>query len=217
MIAVLIQPFLEEVVFRLGLRRKGILMNLFSEEKWNRYFSKLTYLSVIAFALAHGNNYKFDSYFFLLLIPFLTISQFITGFINTFLRVRFNFRMGYLFHAFWNFSALFVMSFPNTISSKDFNITNENYQLEVKEKALLTNFSNSTLLYSLNNDTIFQLETKGLKTKNILKTLDSTELKYEPVSEYIDVQFKSEKGIPTDSLLHILETEGYIEKKAKTN
>ena len=210
---VLTVPFLEEVVFRLGLRRKGILKNLFSEEKWNRYFSKFAYLSVITFALVHGSNFKFDSYLFILAIPFLTISQFVSGFINTYLRVRFNFWMGYLFHAFWNFFALLMVSFPNTISPKVLNITKEKYQLEVKEKALLNNLSAHTILYSMNNDTIYQLETKGLKTKTILKTLDSTEMKYQPISEYIDIHFTSKKGIPKDSILILLEEEGYI----KTN
>ncbi|MBA5792230.1 CPBP family intramembrane metalloprotease [Flavobacterium sp. xlx-214] len=215
LIAVITQPFLEEVVFRLGLRRKGFLMDLFSEEKWNRYFSKFVYLSVITFALAHGNNYKFDGYFFILLIPFLTLSQFVTGFINTFLRVRFNFWMGFAFHAFWNFSAI-VFSNPEMFTiSKKVEMKNDRFQLEIKQPVL--NLDDKTILYSLNHDTIYQLESSKFSAKEILETMEVSENKYQILIKDFDIRFNSKKGIHKDSLLNILETEGYIVKKTPTN
>ena len=207
-------PFIEEVVFRLVLRRKGILKKIITQETWSKYFSTFTYISVIIFALLHGNNYKFESYILILLVPFLTISQFITGFINTYLRVRFNFWMGYLFHATWNFIAISIVTF-STFNRYETHVNNQDYRLEIKEKSAF-NVKDQTILFTANLDTIYQLETESNKTEEILKAIHA-ETKFEPVSEYIDIKFTSEKGIPTDSLLHILETEGYIEKKAKTN
>lgn len=208
-------PFFEEVVFRLALRRKGILKKIFTQETWSKYFSTFTYISVIIFALLHGNNYKFESYILILLVPFLTISQFVAGFILTYLRVRFNFWMGYLFHAIWNFIVISIYTF-STFNGYETHVNNQDYQLEIKEKSFL-NTVTKKMIHTANSDTIYQFESKGFKLKNILNMIDSTQIKYEPTVEYIDIKFTSEKGIPTDSLLNILETEGYIEKKAKTN
>ncbi len=205
-------PFIEEVIFRLVLRRKGIMKNIFSESSWNKYFFVLVYISTISFALIHITNYKFNSYFFLLLAPFLTISQFVSGFIMTYLRVRFNFWMGFAFHALWNFSAIIFTAQDSLAEVKEIQIKNDQFQLEIKKKSFF-NSVDKEMIHTANTDTIYQLESKGFKLKNILNMMDSTAIKYEPVVEYIDIKFTSEKGILTDSLLYILEKEGYIEKQ----
>lgn len=212
----IIVPFIEEVFFRLILRRKEILKKIFTVEKWNKYFSALVYISTVSFALIHITNYKFDSYFFLLLAPILTLSQFVSGFIMTFLRVRFNFWMGFAFHALWNFSAVIFAGQDSLKEVKEIQIKNDQFQLEIKEKSFFNSVTKE-MIHTAKNDTIYQFESKGFKLKNILNMIDTTEIKYEPMVEYIDINFNSEKGIPTDSLLHILETEGYIEQKTQTN
>lgn len=209
-------PFIEEVFFRLILRRKGILKNIFTLEKWNKYFSVLVYISTISFALIHITNYKFDSYFFLLLAPILTLSQFVSGFIMTYLRVRFNFWMGFAFHAVWNFSAVMFAGQDSLKEVNEIQLKNDQFQLEIKKKSFFNSVTKE-MIHTAKNDTIYQFESKGFKLKNILNMIDTTQMKYEPMVDYIDIKFTSEKGIPTDSLLHILETEGHIEKKAKTN
>ena len=209
-------PFIEEVFFRLILRRKGILKNIFTLEKWNKYFFVLVYISTISFALIHITNYKFDSYFFLLLAPILTLSQFVSGFIMTYLRVRFNFWMGFAFHALWNFSAVMFAGQDSLKEVNEIQLKNDQFQLEIKKKSFFNSVTKE-MIHTARTDTIYQFESKGFKLKNILNMIDTTQMKYEPMVDYIDIKFNSEKGIPTDSLLHILETEGYIEKKAKTN
>jgi len=209
-------PFIEEVFFRLILRRKGILKNIFTLEKWNKYFFVLVYISTISFALIHITNYKFDSYFFLLLAPILTLSQFVSGFIMTYLRVRFNFWMGFAFHAVWNFSAVMFAGQDSLKEVNEIQLKNDQFQLEIKKKSFFNSVTKE-MIHTAKTDTIYQFESNGFKLKNILNMIDTTQMKYEPMVDYIDIKFTSEKGIPTDSLLHILETEGYIEKKAKTN
>lgn len=216
LLIVLIVPFIEEVFFRLILRRKGILKNIFTLEKWNKYFFVLVYISTISFALIHITNYKFDSYFFLLLAPILTLSQFVSGFIMTYLRVRFNFWMGFAFHAVWNFSAVMFAGQDSLKEVNEIQLKNDQFQLEIKKKSFFNSVTKE-MIHTAKTDTIYQFESKGFKLKNILNMIDTTQMKYEPMVDYIDIKFTSEKGIPTDSLLHILETEGYIEKKAKTN
>ena len=213
-------PFIEEVFFRLILRRKGILKNIFTLEKWNKYFFVLVYISTISFALIHITNYKFDSYFFLLLAPILTLSQFVSGFIMTYLRVRFNFWMGFAFHALWNFSAVMVsdsemFQIQNQLEN-EVNIKNKDFELTVSKQNFTFN-NEKSIVYTANLDTIYQLESNGFSGKDILEALAVSTNDYSLLIDKFDIKFNSEKGIPTDSLLHILETEGYIEKKAKTN
>lgn len=206
-------PFIEEVFFRLGLRRKGILKKLFTQEKWAKYFFFFVYVSTISFALIHITNYKFNSYFFLLLAPILTLSQFVSGFIMTYLRVRFNFWMGFAFHALWNFSAVMFAGQDSLKEVKEIQIKNDQFQLEIKKKSFF-NSAIKEMIHTAKTDTIYQFESKGFKLKNILNMIDTTEIKYKPMVEYIDIKFNSEKGIPTDSLLSILEKEGFIQKNA---
>lgn len=215
-IVALFVPFIEEVIFRLGLRRKGILKKIFSEDKWAKYCSFFVYVSTISFALIHITNYKFNSYFFLLLAPVLTLSQFVSGFIMMYLRVRFSFWIGFAFHAIWNFSAVIFTVQDSLAEVKEIQLKNEQFQLEIKKKSFF-NSTTKEMIHTANIDTIYQFESKGFKLKNILNMIDSTQIKYEPLVEYIDIKFTSEKGIPTDSLLYILEKEGYIEKQTPTN
>lgn len=208
-------PFLEELVFRLGLRRKGIIAYLFTDATWEKWFSILIYISTISFALIHITNYKYDSYFFLLLAPILTLSQFVSGFIITYLRVRFNFWIGFAFHALWNLSAVIFMFNDLTTPNKDVEINNNTFQLKISKSSPF-NFDNKTVLYSANTDTIYQLETNGIVADEIIVDLLNTN-DYTLLIDKFDIHFNSEKGISKDSLLSVLEKEGYIKKKTPTN
>lgn len=209
-------PFLEELVFRLGLRRKGIIAYLFTDATWEKWFSILIYISTISFALIHITNYKYDSYFFLLLAPILTLSQFVSGFIMTYLRVRFNFWIGFAFHALWNLSAVIFMFNDFSTSSKNILIENDTYRLEISKSSPF-NFENKTLLYTADSDTIYQLESNNFSTKEILEMMEVSDDNYHLLIKNFDIQFNSKKGIPNDSLLSILEKEGYIQKQTPTN
>lgn len=58
---------------------------------------------------------------------------------------------------------------------------------------------------------------RGFKLKDILESIDSIKMDFIPISDYVDINLKTNKGILKDSLLMILENEGYIEKKTQTN
>ena len=215
MVAILV-PFFEEFFFRLGLRRKGIIAYIFSEATWKKSFSIIIYISTITFALIHITNYKFDSYFFLLLAPILTLSQFVSGFIMTYLRVKFNFWMGFVFHLLWNLSAVIITYDYPTNTTKNIEINNDRYTLKITKTPFYT-IDNKTILYSLNHDTIYQLESSKFSTKEILKAIEVSENRYRILIEDFDIHFNSKKGILKDSLLYILEKEGYVEKQTPTN
>src|SRR5690554_3771313 len=57
-------PFIEEVFFRLGLRRKYVLKSIFSEQEWQRWFPFFVYSSTIVFGLIHITNYANTQWIF---------------------------------------------------------------------------------------------------------------------------------------------------------
>jgi membrane protease YdiL (CAAX protease family) len=103
LLAVVIMPFLEEVLFRYFLRYERINPVLIGKRKWNILFPFLVYSSAMAFSLVHLSNYEFefnpDIWF---VYPMLVFSQFIGGLVLSFIRVRLNFYFGVAFHMAWN-------------------------------------------------------------------------------------------------------------------
>jgi len=116
LLAVLLIPFLEELIFRFPLRfEKNYLLQvpillISGKDKrkkqtykniWDKYFGQIFYLSAITFALMHALNYNWDNTS-LWLSPLLVLPQFILALFMGYLRVRFNFFLGFLFHAIHN-------------------------------------------------------------------------------------------------------------------
>ena len=93
---VLLIPFIEELIFRLPLRRIGVSKRLFSENTWNKYYRWFFYSFALAFGFVHITNFEINSVYVVLLAPIITLSQIIGGFIMSYLRIRFNFWMGFL-------------------------------------------------------------------------------------------------------------------------
>jgi len=106
-ILVLITPLIEEFVFRYFLRYKSFMSNFISLEKWNKIFPLLVYLFNISFALIHLTNFSNSSVLFYLLSPIIVLSQAVTGFSITYIRVRLNFIYGVIFHWIWNLVVFF--------------------------------------------------------------------------------------------------------------
>ncbi len=138
----------------------------------------------------------------------------------TFLRVRFNFWIGFAFHALWNFSAIMVsdpeiFKIQNQLEN-EVNIKTQHFELTVSKQNFKFN-QDKSIVYIANLDTIYQLESNGFSGKDILEALAVSTNDYSLLIDKFDIKFNSEKGIPTDSLLHILQKEKILKKKAKTN
>lgn len=118
---VVLVPALEEFLFRLPLKyeRNYLLqfilliigtfydrdeaeeMDKNVQETWSRFFRLLVYLSSSIFAFIHIFNYPdFDK--LLLWFPLLTMVQFLLGLILSFIRIRFGFFWGLLYHSMYN-------------------------------------------------------------------------------------------------------------------
>lgn len=111
---VLIGPLIEEVIFRYFLRYKGIVTLLISQQRWNKNFPYVVYLSIILFAYIHLGNYTNNGFLFYILSPLIISSQLITGILISFIRVRLSFFWGILYHSMWNF---LILSIPESILS----------------------------------------------------------------------------------------------------
>ncbi|MBK1439842.1 CPBP family intramembrane metalloprotease [Parapedobacter sp. ISTM3] len=117
---VIINPFFEELIFRLLLRfeSKGLanysLLSISNIGKrimrkielsliylWKNKFHLVFFLSTLLFAISHLSNYEF-SMTVLLLSPLLIAPQFITGLLLGYLRVRYNLMLGYFMHVIHN-------------------------------------------------------------------------------------------------------------------
>ena len=118
--AVIIAPFLEEIMFRLGLKLRSnflilwplqllILLQVSNKINllktirnfWNKFYAWIFYLITIAFGLIHILNFK-PSLNIYLLAPVLVAPQILIGINLGYLRIRFGLIWSILFHSFYN-------------------------------------------------------------------------------------------------------------------
>lgn len=152
----------------------------------------------------------------MLFAPFIVLSQIVGGAIMSYLRVKFNFWLGFLYHALWNFVFVIFAPLITNLTIKENHVKGNNYEVIIKESSEFS-FEEKTLSYSSDLDSVFQLEVKNYPLKDVLFILDSTNSKYKSLVKNIDIELKSEKGILNDTLLFILIKEEYIEKKTQAN
>lgn len=109
--AVFFAPCAEELIFRYFLRYNGLKTRLISKQNWDAIFPVLVYLSALCFAAVHIFNYNNNTALFYYLAPLIVFSQLLSGLIITYLRVRFDFIWGLLFHCTWNLIVVLVSEF----------------------------------------------------------------------------------------------------------
>ena len=171
-IAVIILPFIEEIIFRLYLRLKHnyplqFLFFILSaggkkqsesvvariENKWHKYYKIIFYFSAVLFALIHLVNYDISPKV-LVFAPLLFAPQFLVGLLTGYIRVKFGFLWGFYLHALHNLIFLlpvFLVSSP----IEKLNIANDNFQLKIEEVRLSTShpianyYNDSTIIRNM--------------------------------------------------------------------
>lgn len=211
---VLFIPFIEEVVFRLGLRRKHITASVFSEKEWHHWFPFFVYSSTIIFGFIHLTNYANTQWIFFALAPFIVLTQLVGGFIMVYLRVRFNFWMGYLYHASWNFTMIFIVGLVLMEFTVPVHLKTDKYELQIQEKQF-SGFMGSKEITTQRDtlDNIMLIKSEGYTMIGLLNVICPKDSIYIGKPVLVDFNFTAEKGISKDSLLMILENEGYIVKR----
>ena len=180
LLTVIIIPFVEEIVFRLFLKFKRnyplqIIISLFPHSKssilhlWTKNFRYLFYLSALAFALIHITNFGSIGKI-IYLIPILVLPQFIAGLFLGYLRVRYNFMIGYLLHAVHNaiFISIALLSIDNTANQK-LNLETNEYSLKIEEVYRVK----TSYIHNFNQDSISFI---GTDFQSIISTLTDTDL-----------------------------------------
>jgi len=175
LLAVIIIPFIEEIIFRLFLRFRRnyflqIIISIFPKTKtpilgfWKNKFSFVFYLSAIFFALIHTTNFGSNNPIFYL-IPILVLPQFIMGLFLGYLRVRYNFMLGYLMHVIHNaiFITVALLSMEETANQK-LNLETNGYSLKIEEVSGV----NTSYIHNHNQDSISFI---GTDIKSIISNL----------------------------------------------
>nr|WP_315175987.1 CPBP family intramembrane glutamic endopeptidase [uncultured Flavobacterium sp.] len=212
-LTVFIIPFIEEIVFRLFLRHKRnyllrSIIYVFPKykavifDRWVINFRYVFYLSAILFGLAHITNYDTDTTI-IYIFPILLLPQFIVGVLIGYLRIKFNFILGFLFHAIHNaiFVSIALLQIEQT-SNQRLNINNDKYLLKFEE-VLMVNSSH------INDHSQDSISFKGIDFKLIISTLTKKDYylidynNQEIIEKKITLQFKnkSSKKINRDSII----------------
>lgn len=151
LVAVLITPFFEELVFRLTLRFQANpvagLARLVSPNAgpeanqelaagrrawWDRNYRWIFYGFAITFAYVHLANYPDRTAALWLLSPILVAPQFVMGALGGYLRTKFGFLWTFLLHALHNF-LLVGFALLGSGATEVINTDNDYVQLKVEE------------------------------------------------------------------------------------
>jgi len=214
LLLVLAIPFIEEVFFRLGLRRTGLVEIFFSEQQWKKYFPLFIYSSAIIFGLVHISNYANFSWLFILVSPVLILTQLVGGFILSYLRVRFNFWIGFLYHALWNFTAIFILGSIAMLFVNDIDIKTNDYELDIKHQSFVSLIDEKIITFQQTEEGNLQMiQSDEYSVKEMLEMVDVNFDNYIPESYIIELNFKSTNGISKDSLLILLQENDLIKKR----
>lgn len=212
---VLAVPLVEEVIFRLGLRRKYLIETIFDEKAWHRWFPFFVYSSSIFFGLIHIGNYENTGWLFYAIAPFLVLSQTIGGFILAYLRVKFNFWLGVLFHAMWNFTLFFVVGgIAFLFFTEDTHVKTDTYELTIKEKMFESFSEKKVISYKADDKTVYSIESKDYNMTELFEIIYKDNKEYIPKpATVVELKFEAENGISKDSLLILLEQEEFVRKR----
>ena len=214
LLLVLFIPFCEEVFFRLGLRRKGLVGIIFSKEQWEKFFPLFIYASSIIFGLVHISNYANSSWLFIVLSPILILTQLTGGFILAYLRVRFNFWLSFLYHALWNFTAIFLLGNVGMLFVDDIDIKTNDYELQVKHQLFVSLTDDKTITFDQTEDgKLKMLKSDEFSVREMLEFIEVDFENYVPEAVIVDLNFRSNNGISNDSLLIILEENELLKKR----
>ncbi len=150
-VAVILAPFIEELIFRLYLRYKYNYMARFfiflsliagvknqdrfevwASDFWNKRYLFIFYFSAILFGYVHLSNYP-CSIPIIVLSPIIVAPQFVTGLFIGYLRVRHDLVTGYLMHALHNVIFLCIPLLLMASAPKRLIIETGDYTLKIEE------------------------------------------------------------------------------------
>jgi len=201
---VLIIPLLEEIFFRLFLRYNGLNKLIFKKEKWEKLFPFFVYLSAIFFGLMHITNYTYENINLILFAPIIIASQLIGGFIIAYIRVKFNFGWGVIYHWTWNF--IFAFAFPLLVNAftPAYIEETKDHQLQIAEKVFFDDNKEQSIEIDSSNNKIYSIKVNQYSIQSILDTLNLKD-KYYVNDVLINMDFSSKEGVSKEELIPIID------------
>ena len=207
--SIILAPVLEEIGFRLILRRIFPIKYIFSQKLWDRIFPFLVYASSVIFGFVHLTNYTNDGFWFYVFSPIIIASQLIGGFIITFIRVKYNFFYGILYHALWNALIIFPLIFIDHFSSP-YQEKTEKYSIEISEKHFFDKDEKQVFKIDSLQGKIHKIEVEQYSFQHFLDSLYQGN-KYQINDAFIKMKFDSQKGVTKEEFIEILKKEYDIE------
>ena len=210
--SIILAPVLEEIGFRLVLRRIFPIKYIFSQKLWDKIFPFLVYASSVIFGFVHLTNYTNDGFWFYVFSPIIIASQLIGGFIITFIRVKYNFFYGILYHALWNALIIFPLIFIDHFSSP-YQEKTEKYSIEISEKYFFDKDEKQVFKIDSLQGKIYKIEVEQYSFQHFLDSLYQGN-KYQINDAFIKMKFDSQKGVTKEEFIEILKKEYDIESNA---
>ena len=207
--SIILAPVLEEIGFRLILRRKFPIKYIFSQKLWDKIFPFLVYASSVIFGFVHLTNYTNDGFWFYVFSPIIITSQLIGGFVIVFIRVRYNFFYGILYHALWNMLMTFIMLFTDNFSSP-YQEKTEKYSIEISEKHFFDEDEKQVFKIDSLQGKIYKIEVEQYSFQHFLDSLYQGN-KYQINDAFIKMKFDSQKGVTKEEFIEILKKEYNID------
>lgn len=206
-IGVILVPLIEELIFRYVLRYKGLLRKMVTQELWNKIFPFLIYISAFSFGLIHISNIENKNIWHWLFSPFIMLSQFLGGFVISFIRVRLSFSWGVLYHSLWNL-IFTILAFAYV---SDFTQKTEKYDIKVQNKVFFDKTYSQYLKVDSLNGKINTLKVEQYSLRHLLDTLYGKN-KYYLDDVLIDLEFYSKEGTSEVEFIQILDQQYKIRK-----
>jgi len=210
--SIILAPVLEEIGFRLILRRNFPIKYIFSQKLWDKIFPFLVYASSVIFGFVHLTNYTNDGFWFYVFSPIIITSQLIGGFVIVFIRVRYNLFYGTLYHALWNMLMTFIMLFTENFSSP-YQEKTEKYSIEISEKYFFDEDEKQVFKIDSLQGKIHKIEVEQYSFQHFLDSLYQGN-KYQINDAFIKMKFDSQKGVTKEEFIEILKKEYDIESNA---
>ena len=207
--SIILAPVLEEIGFRLVLRRNFPIKYIFSQKLWDKIFPFLVYASSVIFGFVHLTNYTNDGFWFYVFSPIIISYQLIGGLVTAFIRVKYNFFYGILYHSLWNASLIFPLIFINNFSSP-YQEKTEKYSIEISEKYFFDEDEKQVFKIDSLQGKIYKIEVEQYSFQRFLDSLYQGN-KYQINDAFIKMKFDSQKGVTKEGFIEILKKEYNID------
>ena len=211
-LSIILAPIFEEIGLRLILRRIFPIKYIFSQKLWDKIFPFLVYASSVIFGFVHLTNYTNDGLWFYVFSPIIISYQLIGGLVTAFIRVKYNFFYGILYHALWNALIIFPLIFMNNFSSP-YQEKTEKYSIEISEKHFFDEDEKQVFKIDSLQGKIYKIEVEQYSFQHFLDSLYQGN-KHQINDAFIKMKFDSQKGVTKEEFVEILKKEYDIESNA---